>query len=228
VKNVIGSIGAPTLAQGCFAGVQLYCQSIVFNPDKSIAFIKSQQLNLNQLETAGLDLEAQYSIPVPSVGGTLSLRALATYVDKLVTTDTLGPHDRVGNLSGFNRIAGVPHWTGNADLTYRQERWQMNLQARYVGKGVFSTDLTEGCCKANTIADNSVPAYVIFSLGGQYDFTVLGGKSLQIYGVVSNLFNRAPPFLPSGAAGGTNESSVSSAFYDTVGRAYRVGLRFKY
>ena len=226
VKDVIGSVGAPTLAQGCFAGVTLYCSSIVFNPDKSIGFIISQQLNLNQLDTQGFDIEAQYSHPVP--GGTLSLRALATYVDKLVTTDTTGPHDRIGQMSQLNRVSGVPHWTGNADLTYRASRWQVNLQTRYVGAGVYSTDLTEGAGRANTIADNSVAPYVTFNLGAQLDFKVLGGKDLQVYGLINNLLDRAPPFVPSGAAGGTNESSTNSAFYDVIGRVFKVGLRFKY
>jgi iron complex outermembrane receptor protein len=231
VKNVIGSVGAPTLAQGCFSGVQLYCQSIVFNPDRSIAFIISQQLNLNALKTQGYDIEAQYSLPMSTLAsnwsGNLSLRVLATYVAKLVTIDTTGPHDRVGQLSQLNRVTGVPHWSGNADLTYQAKTWQVNLQARYIGSGLYSTDLHEGCCAANTIADNSVAPYVLFNLGAQIDLKPFG-RNVQLFGLINNVLDRAPPFVPSGAAGGTNESSTNAAFYDVIGRMFKVGLRFKF
>ena len=46
IKDAISTLGAPTLAQGCFAGNALYCQSITFNPDGSIAFITNTRLNL--------------------------------------------------------------------------------------------------------------------------------------------------------------------------------------
>jgi hypothetical protein len=162
-----------------------------------------------------------------SWGGDLSLRVLATYVDKLVSVEPAGAVNRVGQLSQFRRVSGVPHWSGNANLTYRADRWQVNLEARYIGKGHYSNDLREGCCAVNTVNDNSVPAFVYFNLGAQYRFNLLG-RNLELYGLVNNLFNRAPPWLPSGAAGGTNESSTNSAFYDVIGRMYKVGLRFQF
>ena len=231
IQGVIGSVGAPTLVQGCQSGVALYCQSIVFNPDRSIAYVISQQLNLNALKTQGYDFEFGYRLPVSSLvqswNGNLQFRVLATYVQKLVTIDTTGPHDRVGQLSQLNRVTGVPHWSGNADVTYQADRWQMNLQARYVGPGLYSTDLHEGAGAANTIADNSVAGYVVFNLGAQYDIKYRGG-SVQLYGLVNNLLDRAPPFVPSGAAGGANESSTNPAFYDVIGRMFKVCLLFKY
>jgi iron complex outermembrane recepter protein len=231
VNDVIGSVGAATIANGCFAGNQALCPSIVFNPDKSIAYIISQQLNLSRLSTSGVDIEAQYTLPLSSfsrLGGDLSFRVLLTYVDKLVTTDPSGTRNRVGQLGALNRVTGVPHWSGNADILYRADRWQVNLQTRWVGPGLYSTELREGCCAANTIADNSVAGYAVFNLGAQYDFKVLGGRDLQVFGTINNLLDRAPPYLPSGALGGANESSVNPVFYDAIGRAFKVGMRFKY
>ena len=231
VDDVISSLGAPQLARGCFSGVTEYCSNIVFNPNGTIAFIRSPQLNLNQLQTQGYDIEAQYTLPMSVIkdgwGGALSLRVLATYVDKLTSIEPAGAVNRVGQLSQFGRVSGVPHWTANANLGYRADRWGVNLETRYIGKGHYSNDLHEGCCMANTVNDNSVPALVYFNLGAQYRFNVLG-RNLEVYGLVNNLLDRAPPRLPSGAAGGTNESSTNSAFYDVIGRMYKVGLRFQY
>src|SRR6185312_3742317 len=63
IKDAIATLGAPTLAQGCFAGDRLYCQSITFNPDGSIAFITTTRLNLAQAATRGIDFELNSSQP---------------------------------------------------------------------------------------------------------------------------------------------------------------------
>lgn len=225
VKDVIGSLGAPVVVNGCNAGNTLYCQSVRFNADGTIAFVVAQSLNLNGLRTSGLDFEAAYTLP--AFGGDFSIRGLATYTDELTTIQPAGPVKREGRLSQHNRLTGVPKWRGNLDLTYRRDAWSVNLQTRYVGKGLFNPDLTEGAGAINTVNDNHVPAYVYFNLGAQYGFEV-GGRKLEVYGLVNNLLDRAPPMIPSGAAGGSNESSTNAALYDVIGRVYKVGLRFQY
>src|SRR6185312_5883705 len=95
IKDAIATLGAPTLAQGCFAGNQLYCQSITFNPDGSIAFITNTRLNLAQAATRGIDFEANYSRP-QTFGGTLTAKLLATRVLKLTSTTPAGVQDRLG------------------------------------------------------------------------------------------------------------------------------------
>ena len=74
IRDAIATLGAPTLAQGCFAGNALYCQSITFNPDGSIAFITNTRLNLAQAATRGIDFELDYSQP-RFLGGRLSTQA---------------------------------------------------------------------------------------------------------------------------------------------------------
>jgi outer membrane receptor protein involved in Fe transport len=79
-----------------------------------------------------------------------------------------------------------------------------------------------------TLSDNDVPSYQVFSLSGSYMFSDMGPlKSLQIFGVVDNVFDKVPPtavgggaFGPSNTNGGTN-----AVFFDTQGRTYRLGLR---
>jgi iron complex outermembrane receptor protein len=223
IKDAIATLGAPTLAQGCFAGNQLYCQSITFNPDGSIAYITNTRLNLAQAATRGIDFEVNYSRP-QTFGGVLTAKLLATRVLKLTSTTPAGVQDRLGQVSNFNRTAGVPKWVGDAFLDYDRGPAHFGLQARFVGPGVFSTILHEGT-GANSVNRNSVPAFLYLNPSASYRFKIRGDRSVELFTAVNNLLDTDPPMIPSGAAGGINESSTNGQFYDVVGRYFRFGAR---
>jgi iron complex outermembrane receptor protein len=232
VNGVIAGVDAPTVTARCQAGIEEFCTSIVFNPNGTIAFVKNQNRNLNALKTRGFDMEARYELPLSNLHeplpGNLSVRWLATYVKDLITVDSTGETQRAGKVSDHQRVTGVPHWVSTTDIIYRWDALSVGLQARYIGKGYFNqAALTEGCCKANTVNDNTVPAFIYYSLNGQYEFNV-NGRTIQVYGVVNNLFDKDPPNIPAGAAGGIRESSTSAVYYDVIGRAYRLGMRFRF
>jgi iron complex outermembrane recepter protein len=224
IGDAIATLGAPTLAQGCFAGNALYCQSITFNPDGSIAFITNTRLNLAQAATRGIDFELDYSQP-RFLGGRLSTRLLATRVLKLQSETPAGVQDRLGQVSNFNRTAGVPKWTADAFADYERGPLRFGLETRLVGAGKFSTILHEGT-GANSVNDNHVPAFVYVTASAAYKMWSSGKRSIELFGIVNNLFDTDPPMIPSGAAGGINESSTNGQFYDVVGRFFRAGIRF--
>jgi iron complex outermembrane recepter protein len=226
IKDEIATLGAPTLAQGCFAGNQVFCQSITFNPDGTIAFITNTRLNLASAKTRGVDFEADYSRQ-HFLGGSLSMQLLATRVLELQSsTPGGGVLDRLGQVSNFNRTAGVPKWAGDAFVDYTRGALRLGLQARYVGAGVFSTLLHDGTGAANTINDNRVPPFVYLTATAAYRIHTGGTRSAELFAVVNNLTDTDPPMIPSGAAGGINESSTNGQFYDVVGRFFRAGIRF--
>ena len=223
IRDAIATLGAPTLAQGCFAGNALYCQSIAFNPDGSIAFITNTRLNLAQAATRGVDFELNYSRP-RTFGGNLSAKLLATRVLKLTSTTPAGVQDRLGQVSNFNRTAGVPKWVGDAFLDYDRGPVHLGLQARFIGPGVFGTILHEGT-GANSVNRNSVPAFLYLNPSASYRFGHGEHRSVELFTAVNNLLDKDPPMIPSGAAGGINESSTNGQFYDVVGRFFRFGAR---
>jgi outer membrane receptor protein involved in Fe transport len=226
IKDEIATLGAPTLAQGCFAGNALFCQSIAFNPDGTIAFITNTRLNLASAKTRGIDLEADYSHG-HVLDGALSAQLLATRVLELQSsTPGGGVLDRLGQVSNFNRTAGVPKWAGDAFVDYARGPLRLGLQARYVGAGVFSTLLHEGAGAANTVNGNRVPPFVYLTATASYRVHTSGTRSTELFAVVNNLTDADPPMIPSGAAGGINESSTNGQFYDVVGRFFRAGIRF--
>jgi len=224
IRDAIATLGAPTLAQGCFAGNLLFCQSITFNPDGSIAFVTNTRLNLAQAATRGIDFELNYSRP-RTFGGNLTAKLLATRVLRLTNTTPVGVQDRLGQVSNFNRTPGVPKWVGDAFLDYDRGPLHLGLQARFVGPGVFGTVLHEGT-GPNSVNRNTVPAFLYLNPSASYRFHLRGGRSVELFTAVNNLLDKDPPMIPSGAAGGINESSTNGQFYDVVGRFFRFGVRF--
>lgn len=224
IRDAIATLGAPTLAQGCFAGNLLFCQSITFNPDGSIAFVTNTRLNLAQAATRGIDFELNYSRP-RTFGGNLTAKLLATRVLRLTNTTPVGVQDRLGQVSNFNRTPGVPKWVGDAFLDYDRGPLHLGLQARFIGPGKFGTVLHEGT-GANSVNRNTVPAFLYLNPSASYRFHLRGGRSVELFTAVNNLLDKDPPMIPSGAAGGINESSTNGQFYDVVGRFFRFGVRF--
>jgi iron complex outermembrane recepter protein len=117
-------------------------------------------------------------------------------------------------------------------------------QMRYVSDGIFDyrgVSLGDPCLNTGpngtpvasnatcrSISTNRVPSYTVFSLNGSYRFEDVGPLSmLQVYASIDNLFDKDPPvavgggaFGPSNMNGGTN-----AVFFDTMGRAFRIGVR---
>ncbi len=65
-------------------------------------------------------------------------------------------------------------------------------------------------------------ARVYFNLAAQYDLPARRGYTVQAFASISNLFDQAPPLAP-GLIGYSEP-----AFFDMVGRTFRVGMRFGY
>jgi hypothetical protein len=69
---------------------------------------------------------------------------------------------------------------------------------------------------------NHVEPYLNFSLNGAYNLRVAGLRQLQVFGSINNLFDKSPPFTGGGISG------ASAQFHDTMGRAYRTGVRIQF
>jgi iron complex outermembrane recepter protein len=105
------------------------------------------------------------------------------------------------------------------------------LAANFVGKGVRNylgvtpSDSNYVSAPQNFVRmdDNHVPSYVVFGLNANYRFDNVGfGKSLEVWGNISNLFDRDPPYVGNGTAG------TNPVFFDTLGRYYKVGIRMEF
>jgi outer membrane receptor protein involved in Fe transport len=249
VNDYIGTPGgAQTIVDRCFSyNDPLTCPLISFAPDAAgnakgiLSEIRNVNVNLQWLRTRGLDLEADYRLPLDVVSeaatGMLSFRLLATRTFESSTNLFGQVTDQVG-VTGSG--AGIPDWLFNLYTTYSNGPVSMTLTTRYIPSGLFAANYIgpddsryatlasvgsqvtlDGILKS-PINDNTVAGAVYFNLNGSYTFHDADGRKLQAFGSVNNLLDKVPPAAPS------TQYPTNPVYFDQLGRYFRVGVRFTY
>ncbi|MGE0284607.1 MAG: TonB-dependent receptor, partial [Rhizobiaceae bacterium] len=238
IKDAISSLNAQQLIDLCFNGVQSACAKFTRTIDAGAELIlfTVSPLNFATQKASGYDIEVSYRQPLDEVfdtwNGDLTLRGLAThYIKDVLDSGVIGsiPNDQAGQLS-----SSKPNWRWDVGLTYALDPFSMSFNARGFSSGVFNTnyiECTTGCpaSTANriTIDDNQLDGALYFDFSTTYKLQFEAGEA-DLFLSVRNLTNRDPGIVPSGPGGSvfsTNESNP--ALYDLMGRAYRLGVRFR-
>jgi iron complex outermembrane recepter protein len=113
-----------------------------------------------------------------------------------------------------------PHWRGALRASYVQGGWTFFGQARYIDSGTYDNGFGP-----TAIADNTIPSITYVDATVQYDFDLQSFDRLQVFGRVTNLFDRDPPVL---ANANQNSAPTNVALYDVAGRSYVMGLRVNF
>jgi iron complex outermembrane receptor protein len=211
IDGAITSLSAANLTLACSRGSQEACASIVRNPTtQTLEMINSVTQNIARIEASGIDFELSYLLPLSQLkagwDGSLRIRALATFVDHLITDTTITRVDGAGNMANGG-ATNVPDWRGVLALTYQDERVALDARIRYINKSVYNSSLT-------TLINNDVPAKTYVDLGAR--FTI--AEKFEIFGNVNNVFNVAHPI----------NQSFTSPVYDAVGTYFTAGARVKF
>ena len=207
--------------------------------------------NVGNFTVKGVDVEALYSFDVGRHN--LVLRMLTTYMQQLLVEDdnrgtlfgrtqqlAFNGTDYAGQVGsgGVDDIASFsesPELTGSLSVTYSADSFRATAQANYVGDAKLYNDLIDptdpgwGVGVVNTLnVENYVGSYVNWTLSGSYSFP----NGIEIFGVVNNAFDADPKIAPplttgAGNSGGGN-NITNPVFYDSVGRRYRLGMRFAF
>ncbi len=240
LTNAIGALGQASIIQNCVGGGVAaadnpYCQLITFAGNNLVSgviqSVNSANANFAEFKTKGLDFALSYVQPLDeidaSLPGRMSLTAQATHViEYRASTDVsiLYPNgvNRAGQTGAlFGGTAGLPSWSVNTTLDYRVAKFDINAQIRYISRSRQNNALI-GPDEAgyspslfNSINNNIIPAVAYLNLGASYDLA-LGGTRSEVFVTVNNVLDRDPP-LP---------AINNNAYYDLLGRSYRVGVRF--
>ena len=226
------------------AGPGYFC-SFFNRTGTSINYLAVQQVNLASITTSGVDFDMSYRLRLPVSGRSITARMYGTYLRHLITDDGLGNPvtynaagvvqslgsvvDRAGMVGGFTGgvntgATDAPHWQANASLTYTDQQYSLSVTGRYIGGGLYDATLVGpnkplyNPASPISIASNEISGRFYLDLGASLNIINADRKKLQVYAVINNLTNAAPPYP---------ETSISG-MYDRIGRDYRAGIRFAY
>jgi outer membrane receptor protein involved in Fe transport len=213
LANAIQYSTAQDLADLCYDQPALnnqYCGLITRSPVNGyIAGFNIVPQNVASFKTAGLDLALNYRFtPSPSFG-TISLRAVGNYLDKLEFVPSLGADPENEVLSA---AYPAPRYSGNFDLTYEKGPFTLNYGINWFSK---TRRATEDQVRANP--DYYAPEYLFYKEHWQHDLyaSVDVDERFTLYGGINNLTDAKP------------DAGATAYPNDPTGRFFYVGFKAK-
>jgi outer membrane receptor protein involved in Fe transport len=206
IDGAVTALNGSNLTLLCSRGVASACDSITRDATGTVTQVAATQQNIASFETSGLDMEASYVVNLSNVSaglpGSLRIRALATYVDKLVFDTGVTRVETAGDV-GDSVLRATPKWRGTLSATYEDDNVGFDIRARYIDGGNFDRTRT-------TLINNRIASRTYVDLGARFKID----DRFMLFGNVNNLFDRDPPLI-----------TVNSTLYDVVGRYFTVGAK---
>jgi outer membrane receptor protein involved in Fe transport len=208
IKGAITSVSFQQTLDDCYNGSASSCAQIERNSAGTLTQVNIVTQNLASFSTRGIDFEAGYRSNVNWLASDarVSLRVLGNYIDRYVqVTPNVAPVDRAG------QIGVAPHWRLTGQATLDTDRFGFFGQARFIGGGYYdkstaATDLPQRKFDGQVVFDTRVTA------------KLPGNGNWETYLSITNVFNKlVNPYVV----------NVQNDF-DTIGRTFRVGVRFAY
>jgi len=181
-------------------------------------------LNVAQAKVEGVDFEAAYSLEPNFLADeqeSLDLRVLGGYTIERSDTPLGGvPLDQAGWL-------GTPDLTAVASATYGFGPYSLQLQQRYIADTLNkNTGASSGWIEGRDVDSLHISSGNYTNLQLAYTNETDNGGEWRAAFNVTNLFDRAPPVIPSyGTRGGAQ--AISNNF-DEFGRRYQVSLNMSF
>ncbi|GGI87712.1 TonB-dependent receptor [Polymorphobacter multimanifer] len=225
IQDAIFGVGGQLLIDLCYGFNRpvnpAACQSIVPVPGAvglAGATLFTSGINAQNVAVEGIDYELSYRAQLSDIAdklpGALNMRLL---VSQRLRDETNLPGDsQPPTLGTFNSLK----WRGFLTTTYSVGASRTTVTTRYLGSGTI-TNQPETSRTGIPATANRVPAVWYFELAQNYDVKI-AGRTVTVFGVVENLFDRDPPPIPS-----SGTSFGTSPIYDLLGRSFRLGFRFK-
>jgi outer membrane receptor protein involved in Fe transport len=233
VAGAVDSVGAQDTLNRCvLLQQQNMCDNITRDGNGVITMVTSLPVNLNNLRQKGVDIEASYRTDLGSImsalSGDLELRALGTHVITSRRDDGVNP---VQDFAGDNADTGPLNWRWLFTATYQLDAFTAVWTGRSMSAGEYNPTYVQ--CSANcpastpsaqTIDYNYIPSRFYHDLSFSYDFETAGGTSAQVYLNVINVLDQQPPLIASAQYW---YMPTNPQLYDTIGRSFYAGVRFK-
>ncbi len=192
---------------------------VIRNPDGTLRNLVTQFVNLGSLDTDGFDFDFRKSL---STGfGTFTLSGDWAYVWHFKLTNQDGSSvDFAGNNGALNQPFGAsnPRWKGNTNLTWDYAKFSTTLSWQYTGPYTNAIAIQAGDGGTGQVA-----SYSQFNLYASYR----GFKNWTIYGGITNLFDRSPPFDIEWTFN-PDLTGYDQSLYTDIGRTFQLGATYRF
>ena len=238
-----GAVASPSFAyvlSQCYAGVAVYCSQVKRLPPTGGATIgvldsiTTGAANQASVTAEGVDYEISYRTPVSAIvsawNGDLAIRVVATNVLSRLTNSGIAGPTQYLDAAG---VGSSPRWGVNTNVTYSIDALRVNWNGRFTSDGRAQGTLLQ-CTSAcptisglQTVDNNYLPSYFLQNMSFTYRFLEEGTSTAEAFFNIDNLFDVQPPVSPNQVAGATYGLATNASLYDTLGRRFRAGMRFK-
>ncbi|MEX1056387.1 MAG: TonB-dependent receptor, partial [Natronospirillum sp.] len=225
IKGSIGQLGVQRIIDDCFRGAQSLCEQISRDPATNrVTLVENIFLNIDAAKVSGVDMEMSYLRPVNFFGtNNESIRwsFFGTYLEENSITNLGAPKvDRAGEVGGQS----LPEFKITTSVNYDVGPFTAFLQLRYTDSGYLDADEEQGV----DIDDNTVSSVTYTDFRLSYTRDNANGSSFEVFGHVANLFDEEPPVAASFSTFTGTSSQTNANLYDTLGRRYTAGVRYRY
>jgi len=243
VKNAITTVSAQNIVDLCAQNNQSFCTAINggtgrFVHGSNANTISIQPFNLAQQIARGLDFEAGYVMPLSRVAdswdGNLRIRALASrYLKNYLNNGLTRPTDTAGQNTGTFH---VPTWRWQASATYDAAPLSATITARGVSSGTYNNDFIQcqtGCPVSAapnfTVNNNHIPGAVYWDFAFTYTVHTAeeGNGNVEAFLNVKNITNKDAVMVGGTGNFAADTVTTNPSLYDSHGRTYRAGIRFR-
>jgi outer membrane receptor protein involved in Fe transport len=232
LKDAIQAYTAQQIVTACYQQNNAdQCANISRNPDGTIFIVNQTYQNVAQAGVRGIDIEGGYTHRIHLLGGgaeSLTGRIFASYLASNEQVSSAGVRtEYAGDVgdSGPNDTGtpGLPKWKATAYIQYNNGPFSAFFESRFLDGGKLSALYN---LNGWDVTSNHVPSVTYFDLRLSYNMTI-GSTTLQLYGVINNLTDKAPPLAPSYVALYSAPIQTNPSTYDVLGRRFTVGLKLQ-
>ena len=217
-----------------------------------IEYVDVPFTNLGKIETAGIDFDVNYILPLPPAIGQFKVRLDASYLQEFNQTyPRVGQSDlvdqRVGKANGLYN--SYPRWKGTTDLMWKRDLWRASWSTRLAyhlqepcGDLLVPSYRELGLCSnpvppvfdnpATPDVDETTPDLSTNKMHSMLYHNIQFGRELPGYGAditvgVNNVLDQDPPYSFS-LIGSRLWFNYDPTAYETPGRFGYVRVSFKF
>ena len=226
LQDAIQAFAAQDIISACYRqGNADECKFIDRSGPNNTIFIVNQTFqNIAKAKIRGVDIEMGYTRGVDWFGGgeNVAGRVFASWLGENSTTSSAGVKTE---FAGDTGIFALPKWKLTSILTYSRGPLDAFVQARFIGQGKLSA--LYNLNGAWDVANNHVASATYLDARLGYSIDMGSRSTLELYGEVNNILDRAPPIDPSYSTFGTNPGQTNQTLFDVLGRRFTVGLKLR-